>query len=69
MNAAQYTKSGATLEQLITSIDLSEPGTWSSGRSDEDSQLVAQNRTEAAAAPEEAAAGEDVLEQQRAVGS
>lgn len=47
--------------RTVRTIDLSEPGTWSSGRSEEDSQLVA----EAVAAADQAVEVED----QRAVGS
>jgi hypothetical protein len=51
--------------RTVRTIDLSEPGTWSSGRSDEDSQLVAQAQAE-----QDAPAAEvDAEEQQRAVGS
>ena len=52
--------------RTVRTIDLDEPGTWSSGRSTEDSELVAQT---AAAEAEEAASGDDVVEPQRAVGS
>lgn len=52
--------------RTVRTIDLDEPGTWSSGRSAEDSQLVAE-----AAAQEVADEGADEgdVEQQRAVGS
>jgi hypothetical protein len=48
--------------RTVRTIDLSEPGTWTSGRSEEDSQLVAES---AAAAAEQSAEAEE----QRAVGS
>ncbi len=48
--------------RTVRTIDLSEPGTWSSGRSEADSKLV----DEATAAQEDAATGQD---DQRAVGS
>jgi hypothetical protein len=52
--------------RTVRTIDLDEPGTWSSGRSTEDTELVAQT----AAAEAEQAAGEDQdVEPQRAVGS
>jgi hypothetical protein len=52
--------------RTVRTIDLDEPGTWSSGRSAEESQLVAE-----AAAHEVAdeAVEEAVVEQQRAVGT
>jgi hypothetical protein len=52
--------------RTVRTIDLDEPGTWSSGRSSEDTELVAQT----AAAEAEQATGEDeAVEPQRAVGS
>ena len=51
--------------RTVRTIDLSEPGTWSSGRSDEDSQLVAQAQAEQDAGRPPS----DAEEQQRAVGS
>jgi hypothetical protein len=52
--------------RTVRTIDLDEPGTWSSGRSTEDSQLVAEAAAHEAA---EEAAEEAVVEQQRAVGT
>ncbi len=52
--------------RTVRTIDLDEPGTWSSGRSTEDSELVAQT---AAAEAEEAAVVDEHGESQRAVGS
>ena len=52
--------------RTVRTIDLDEPGTWSSGRSAEDSQLVAEA---AASEVSEEAADEAAVEQQRAVGS
>lgn len=51
-------------KRTVRTIDLGEPGTWTSGRSDEDTQIVAQ----AAAAEAATEAGSDE-KQQRAVGS
>ncbi|MEO5710449.1 MAG: hypothetical protein ABIQ59_11575 [Nocardioidaceae bacterium] len=51
-------------QRTVRTIDLGEPGTWTSGRTAEDTQIVAQ----AAAAEAETKAGKDG-EQQRAVGS
>ncbi|CAN5669606.1 hypothetical protein BH10ACT10_BH10ACT10_12610 [soil metagenome] len=51
-------------KRTVRTIDLGEPGTWTSGRTAEDTQIVAQ----AAAAEAETKAGKDG-EQQRAVGS
>ncbi len=51
-------------KRTVRTIDLGEPGTWTSGRTAEDTQIVAQ------AAAEEAEAGVAAdTEQQRAVGS
>ena len=55
--------------RTVRTIDLSEPGTWSAGRSDEDSALVAQSQVEQAAGGAVSDGQEPVLEQQRAVGS
>lgn len=52
--------------RTVRTIDLNEPGTWTSGRTEEDSRLVAES------APAEggpAAEGESLEEPQRAVGS
>lgn len=51
--------------RTVRTIDLDEPGTWTSGRSEEDSRLVA----ESAPAPSTGTADEGLDEQQRAVGS
>ena len=51
-------------KRTVRTIDLGEPGTWTSGRTAEDTQIVAQAAAEEAAA--EVAAD---TEQQRAVGS
>ncbi|RYU13948.1 hypothetical protein [Nocardioides iriomotensis] len=51
--------------RTVRTIDLDEPGSWTSGRSDQDSALVA----EAQAQAEQTAAEEAPVEQQRAVGS
>ena len=52
--------------RTVRTIDLNEPGTWTSGRTEEDSRLVAESApAEAAATPE----GDTFEEQQRAVGS
>ena len=52
--------------RTVRTIDLDEPGTWSSGRSAEDSQLVAEAAAHEAA---DEAAEEAVVEPQRAVGT
>ena len=52
--------------RTVRTIDLNEPGTWTSGRTEEDSRLVAESAP--AEAPAEAQ-GEGFEEQQRAVGS
>ncbi|HEX4977921.1 MAG TPA: hypothetical protein VFV40_08650 [Nocardioides sp.] len=52
--------------RTVRTIDLNEPGTWTSGRSEEDSRLVAESAP-AEAVP--AGDGEGFEEQQRAVGS
>ncbi len=52
--------------RTVRTIDLEEPNTWSSGRSAEDSRLVADSVATDAA---EQAADEVIEEQQRAVGS
>jgi hypothetical protein len=52
--------------RTVRTIALDEPGTWSSGRSQEDSQLVAEAAAHEAA---EEIAEADVAEQQRAVGT
>ncbi|MGN6574120.1 MAG: divisome protein SepX/GlpR [Nocardioides sp.] len=52
--------------RTVRTIDLDEPGTWSSGRSTEDTELVAQT---AAAEAEQTAAEDEAVETQRAVGS
>jgi hypothetical protein len=52
--------------RTVRTIDLDEPGTWSSGRSVEDSQLVAEAAAQEAS---EEAADDAAVEQQRAVGS
>ena len=52
--------------RTVRTIDLDEPRTWSSGRSAEDSQLVAEAT---AAEVSEEAVEESIVEQQRAVGS
>jgi hypothetical protein len=52
--------------RTVRTIDLDEPGTWTSGRSAEDSQLVAEA---AAVEVAEEVAEETIVEQQRAVGS
>jgi hypothetical protein len=54
--------------RTVRTIDLSEPGTWSSGRSEDDTQLVAEQAQPATSAAQ-AAADEAAVEQQRAVGS
>ena len=51
-------------KRTVRTIDLGEPGTWTSGRTPEDAALVAQAEADQAAT-EESAGGE----QQRAVGS
>jgi hypothetical protein len=52
--------------RTVRTIDLDEPGTWTSGRSEEDSRLVA----ESAPVQQAGTTGGDTLdEQQRAVGS
>ena len=51
-------------KRTVRTIDLGEPGTWTSGRTAEDTQIVAQAAAEAA----EAGVAADT-EQQRAVGS
>jgi hypothetical protein len=55
--------------RTVRTIDLSEPGTWSAGRSEDDSQLVARQAAEQSAAGAEADPGDGAAEQQRAVGS
>ncbi|MGZ8742039.1 MAG: divisome protein SepX/GlpR [Nocardioides sp.] len=52
--------------RTVRTIDLDEPGTWSSGRSAEDSQLVAEA---AAVEVSKEAVEQTIVEQQRAVGS
>ncbi len=52
--------------RTVRTIDLDEPGTWSSGRSAEDSQLVAEAAAQEAA---DEVAEDTTVEQQRAVGS
>ena len=52
--------------RTVRTIDLDEPGTWSSGRSAEDSQLVAEAAAQEAA---DEAVEDTTVEQQRAVGS
>jgi hypothetical protein len=52
-------------KRTVRTIDLDEPGSWTSGRSEQDSALVA----EAHAQAEQSAAEEAPVEQQRAVGS
>jgi hypothetical protein len=52
--------------RTVRTIDLDEPGTWTSGRTAQDSELVAQS---AAAEADQAAAEDDAVEPQRAVGS
>ena len=51
--------------RTVRTIDLDEPGAWTSGRTEEDSRLVA----ESAPAPSAGTADEGLDEQQRAVGS
>ncbi|MGZ4467712.1 MAG: divisome protein SepX/GlpR [Nocardioidaceae bacterium] len=51
--------------RTVRTIDLNEPNTWTSGRTEEDSRLVAETAAQAAATEAEAV----VTEQQRAVGS
>ncbi|MGZ4485613.1 MAG: divisome protein SepX/GlpR [Nocardioidaceae bacterium] len=51
--------------RTVRTIDLNEPNTWTSGRTEEDSRLVAETAAQAAEAEAEAV----VTEQQRAVGS
>jgi hypothetical protein len=55
----------ATAKRTVRTIDLGEPGTWTSGRTAEDAALVA----EAEAAQQVAADEADEAGQQRAVGS
>lgn len=58
--------------RTVRTIDLTEPGTWSAGRSDEDSQLVAQQVAQQAEQPSTVAdteAEDAAVERQRAVGS
>ena len=55
--------------RTVRTIDLSEPGTWSAGRSEDDSQLVARQAAEHAAAAAETDPEATATEQQRAVGS
>ena len=54
--------------RTVRTIDLSEPGTWSSGRSEDDTQLVAEQAQPSTSAAE-TDADEAAVEQQRAVGS
>jgi len=51
--------------RTVRTIDLNEPDTWTSGRSEADSRLVAETAAQAA----EVGAEELEIEQQRAVGS
>jgi hypothetical protein len=55
-------------KRTVRTIDLNEPGTWTSGRTEEDAKLV-QETAEAEAAENAEAEQPTVEEQQRAVGS
>jgi hypothetical protein len=52
--------------RTVRTIDLSQPGTWTSGRTEEDTRLVEEANAEASAAQEQADVDHD---EQRAVGS
>ena len=64
--AAVFHGAGQPLE--VREIDLDEPGTWTSGRNEQDSALVADAEAQRAQQAEQAAE-EAPVEQQRAVGS
>ncbi len=55
-------------KRTVRTIDLDEPGTWTSGRNEQDSALVAEAEVQRAQQAEQAA-DEAPVEQQRAVGS
>ena len=62
--SSSETKTKPKAKRTVRTIDLGEPGTWTSGRTEEDTQIVAR-----AAADQAEVKAADEAEQRRAVGS